>query len=153
AIGKIEASVQRADSDYHDLEAQRTDIQTRLDAADKATTEARAALNKVKEHLHERRLVRQEREIKLEQLHERSITELGYSHEYFHANLGPNQPSYPGDEERAEAGALNRKEEQQRWRSAKRKLSALGETNPLALEKFPAVQERHVYLRQHLRDL
>src|SRR5699024_12340124 len=81
AIGKIEASVQRADSDYHDLEAQRTDIQTRLDAADQATTEARAAINKVKEHLHERRLVRQEREIKHEQLNERSITELGYSHE------------------------------------------------------------------------
>jgi len=153
AIGKIEASVQRADSDYHDLEAQRTDIQTRLDAADQATTEARAALNKVKEHLHERRLVRQEREIKLEQLHERSITELGYSHEYLVANFGPNQPIYLGDEESAEAVAFNRKEQQKRLRSAKRNLSALGKINPLALEEFAAVQERHEYLNQQLSDL
>src|SRR5699024_2812916 len=138
---------------YHDLEAQRTDIQTRLDAADKATTEARAALNKVKEHLHERRLVRQEGEIKLEQLHERSLTELGYSHQYLVTNFGPNQPIYLGDDEDFQTVAFDRKEQQQRLRLAKRDLNALGKINPLALEEYAAVQERHDYLTQQLSDL
>src|SRR5699024_6438480 len=118
-----------------------------------ATTEPRAAPQKGTAHLPEPRLVRQEGEINLEQPHERSLTALGYSHEYLVANFGPHQPIYLGDEESAEAVAFNRKEQQKRLRSAKRNLSALGKINPLALEEFAAVQERHEYLNQQLSDL
>src|SRR5699024_6649008 len=53
----------------------------------------------------------------------------------------------------AEVVAFNRKDQQKRLRSAKRNLSALGKINPLALEEFAAVQERHEYLNQQLSDL
>src|SRR5699024_11972655 len=152
AIGKIEASVQRADSGFHDMEEQRTQIQARREAAEKATMEAREGLNKVKERLHERRLVRQEHDIKLEQLHERSLTELGYSHEYLVANFEPNQPIYLGDEESAEAVAFKRKEQQKRVRSAKPNLRALRKINALALEEFAAIQESHEDLHQQLSN-
>lgn len=153
ALEKIDASVQRARTDYEELEQQRQELQERLEAAEKTTNDSRQDLAKIQEQLHERRLRRQEHEIKLEQLHERSLNELGYSHQYLVSNFGPNQPIYLEDDENAEAIAFNRKEQEKRLRSAKRNLSTLGKINPLALEEYKAVQERHEYLTQQLSDL
>ena len=152
-IEKIDASVQRADNDFQQLEQQREDLREQLETAEKTTNESRQQLAKLQEQLHERRLLRQEHEIKLEQLRERSRSELGYSHQYLVSNFGPNQPIYLEDDDSAEAVAFDRKEQEKRLRSAKRDLSALGKINPLALEEYKAVQERHEYLTQQLSDL
>src|SRR5699024_2298615 len=49
--------------------------------------------------------------------------------------------------------SFNREEQVKLLRSAKRNLSALAKINPLALEEYAAVQERHEYLTQQLSDL
>ncbi|NWN89641.1 MAG: chromosome segregation protein SMC [Micrococcaceae bacterium] len=152
ALDRIEASVRRADSDYQDLEEQNAALRSQLEAAEKVTNDSRKELAQLQEQLHKRRLARQEQELKLEQLHERSLTELGYSHQYLVTNFGPDQPVDVG-ESSTETVLYDRKEQEKRLRSAKRNLSALGKINPLALEEYAAVQERHEYLTQQLQDL
>ena len=153
AIQQIEQSVLRAESDHETLEAQRAETAAQLEDGEKAITSLRKELTQVQEKLHERRLVRQEHEIKLQQLHERSLTELGYSHEYLVKNFGPDQPVDTGDAEATQVVLYDRQEQQKRLRTAKRNLSALGKINPLALEEYAAVKERHEYLTQQLEDL
>lgn len=153
AIDKIDASVERADLDFQELESQRGELASKTDAAQNATQQARQELAKLQEQLHERRLVRQEHEIKLEQLQERALNELGYSHQYLVSHFGPDQPVDTGDEDTTQTVLYDRSEQQKRLRTAKRNLSALGKINPLALEEYTAVQERHEYLTQQLEDL
>ena len=142
AIQQIDASVKRADDDYQELEEQRNTLAGQFESADNTVNESRQQLAKLQEQLQQRRLQRQEHELKLEQLHERSLNELGYSHQYLVSNFGPHQPIYLDEEEASEAIAFDRKEQEKRLRTAKRNLSALGKINPLALEEYEAVQER-----------
>jgi chromosome segregation protein len=46
-----------------------------------------------------------------------------------------------------------RAEQEKRLRSAERQLSMLGKVNPLALEEFSALEERHKFLTEQLEDL
>ena len=46
-----------------------------------------------------------------------------------------------------------REEQQKRLRAAERALSMLGKVNPLALEEFSALEERHKFLTEQLEDL
>jgi chromosome segregation protein len=46
-----------------------------------------------------------------------------------------------------------REEQQKRLRKAERALSMLGRVNPLALEEFTAMEERHKFLTEQLEDL
>ena len=49
--------------------------------------------------------------------------------------------------------AFVRDEQEKRLREAERGLSALGRVNPLALEEFAALEERHKFLTEQLEDL
>jgi chromosome segregation protein len=46
-----------------------------------------------------------------------------------------------------------REQQQKRLRAAERELNLLGRVNPLALEEFDALQERHQFLSEQLEDL
>ncbi|HRO93645.1 AAA family ATPase [Citricoccus sp.] len=65
----------------------------------------------------------------------------------------------PGGGEAGETTAMvgtvpyDRAEQQRRLRRAERELAALGRVNPLALEEFAAVEERHRFLTGQLQDL
>jgi chromosome segregation protein len=52
-----------------------------------------------------------------------------------------------------EARPYVREEQQRRLRSAERALAQLGRINPLALEEFDALEERHRFLSEQLDDL
>src|SRR5699024_6493458 len=105
------------------LEQQRADLQREVESAERAVNTARRDLAKLQEQLHERRLVRQEHELKLEQLHDRALNELGYSHQYLVQNFGPDQPVETGeDNSDEEVVRYNRAEQQKRLRTAKRQL-------------------------------
>ena len=153
ALDRIGGSIERAEQDAAALEHQRVELQTEVDTAEEAVKTSRSHLAKLQEQLHERRLVRQEHEIKLAQLHERALNELGYSHQYLVAHFGPDQPIDTGDDDALVTLTYNRTEQQKRLRAAKRELKELGKINPLALEEYKAVQERHEYLSQQLADL
>ena len=52
-----------------------------------------------------------------------------------------------------EPTAYVREEQQKRLRAAERDLALLGRVNPLALEEFTAMEERHKFLTEQLEDL
>jgi chromosome segregation protein len=76
--------------------------------------------------------------------------------EYGPDQLVPPSIPVPGEESDVplpEPVPYNREEQTKRLRSAERQLSMLGKVNPLALEEFSALEERHKFLTEQLEDL
>lgn len=95
---------------------------------------------------------------RLEQLHERSGAELGMDPQVLLDEFGPDQmvPVLPEPESSAEPSPARpyvRAEQEKRLRAAERALHQLGKVNPLALEEFTALEERHKFLVDQLNDL
>jgi chromosome segregation protein len=71
------------------------------------------------------------------------------------AEYGPDQPIPPAPD--APEGALpepyDRAVQEKRAKQAERQLTQLGKVNPLALEEFAALEERHAFLTSQLEDL
>ena len=91
------------------------------------------------------------------------MEEFGIEPEVLLAEYGPQQPVppsliVPGDDMPADAPEPQpypyvRAEQEKRLRSAERGLALLGRVNPLALEEFTAMEERHQFLSEQLDDL
>jgi chromosome segregation protein len=65
---------------------------------------------------------------------------------------GAGAPAF-GEETEATGTPFVRAEQQQRLAKAERKLAQLGRVNPLALEEFAALEQRHKFLTEQLTDL
>ncbi|GAA1755088.1 chromosome segregation protein SMC [Pseudarthrobacter sulfonivorans] len=121
--------------------------------------------------VHRDELARTQHRARIEALETRSIDELGITPDVLLADYGPDVPVPVPAEEKGdkwaalrtpvdEAGApiiegkpFVRDEQEKRLRKAERDLSALGKVNPLALEEFAALEERHQFLSTQLEDL
>jgi len=66
---------------------------------------------------------------------------------------GADDPDGSGRGVEQAATAYVREAQAKRLRSAERKLSTLGRVNPLALEEYAALEERHKFLTEQLEDL
>ncbi|WGH93455.1 chromosome segregation protein SMC [Auritidibacter ignavus] len=158
-LEKIGSSVRRAENDEQEFVATREQTQQRREALVHRRQQAQSDLEKLKERTHARQLARQEQEIKLEQLKQKSLDTLGYTHDYLVANFGTDQPipefneGQQDQDEAVSSTAYRRDEQEKRLKKAERELRALGKVNPLALEEYSAVQERHQYLSEQLEDL
>ncbi|WP_105566491.1 AAA family ATPase [Microbacterium halophytorum] len=62
-------------------------------------------------------------------------------------------PDAPGAYDDVETIPYDRRMQERRLRDAERKLSQLGKVNPLALEEFAALEQRHAFLKEQLDDL
>ena len=119
--------------------------------------------------VHRDEMARTQQRMRIEQLEERALEELGLDVEGLVEGFGPHNPVPPvtaGDgagadgssgqapaEAAPEAVPFVREEQQKRLRAAERALSMLGKVNPLALEEFSALEERHKFLTEQLEDL
>ena len=110
--------------------------------------------------VHRDEMARTQQRMRIEQLEERASEELGFDVEslvvdYGPENLVPPSPAAPGEEREVEPDPVPyvREEQQKRLRAAERALSMLGKVNPLALEEFSALEERHKFLTEQLEDL
>jgi chromosome segregation protein len=63
----------------------------------------------------------------------------------------PDEPE--GASAEIETVPFNREQQQKRFAAAERKLGQLGRVNPLALEEFAALEQRHKFLTEQLTDL
>lgn len=98
-----------------------------------------------------------EKKLHLSSLLERAAEELGLDEEVLVAEYGP-EVAIPSDVEPAEGEerttlVFDRATQQARLASAERKLGQLGRVNPLALEEFAALEQRHKFLTEQLADL
>jgi chromosome segregation protein len=116
--------------------------------------------------VHRDELARTQQRMRLEQLEERALEELGLAADALVTDYGPDTlvpPVLSTDEltalerddeaARPEPVPFVREEQLARLRSAERALATLGRVNPLALEEFSALEERHRFLGEQLEDL
>lgn len=145
---------------------------------DRALLEIRAAndalareLAELTDSVHRDELARAQQRARIEALETRSIEELGITPDLLVADFGPDVPIPVLDDETHDKWAALRtpvddngapipegrryvrEEQEKRLRKAERDLSALGKVNPLALEEFAALEERHQFLSTQLEDL
>ncbi|HSJ22043.1 MAG TPA: AAA family ATPase, partial [Nocardioidaceae bacterium] len=113
--------------------------------------------------VHRDEMARAQQRMRIEQLEQRAVEELGLDLEVLVAEYGPHNPVPPSAPaegtaegeggEAPEPVPFVREEQQKRLRAAERALSMLGKVNPLALEEFSALEERHKFLTEQLEDL
>ena len=108
--------------------------------------------------VHRDEMARTQQRMRIEQLEERALEELGLDPDGLVADYGPdNVVPFAGEvaegEETPEPTPFVREEQQKRLRTAERALAQLGRINPLALEEFSAMEERHKFLTEQLEDL
>ncbi|MEV4902663.1 AAA family ATPase [Citricoccus sp. NPDC055426] len=188
ALAGVERAVARAEADRTELERRGEELTAERHRLQRAAEEHRAAVARAKDRLHTARMARQEQQLRLDQLLDKALEDLGMTGEYLLEHFGPEVPvpltpagddrSGPGQAgvaaepdgpasgpEAVDGGAgdlgaaepetvpFDRAEQQKRLRRAERELSALGRVNPLALEEYAAVEERHRFLTGQLDDL
>jgi chromosome segregation protein len=117
-----------------------------------------AELDKVVNAAHGAEMARAEHRMRLEQIVLRAVEEFGVEPEVLASEYGPGAGvpvAGDGDEEQAQPATVPyvRQEQERRAASAQRKLDQLGKVNPLALEEFAALEERHAFLAAQLEDL
>ena len=81
-----------------------------------------------------------------EELERNALEQHGLSPEELLRSYGPDVPLEDGT-------AFDRAEQSSRLRQAQKDMQALGKVNPLALEEFAALEQRHSYLAGQLADL
>ncbi len=121
-------------------------------------------LRELTDSVHRDEVARAQQRLRIEQLEARAVEELGTDPVTLVEEFGPHRPvpvvsETPSDNTAASAAApaaeqpYVREAQEKRLRSAERQLAALGRVNPLALEEFTALEERHTFLTTQLEDL
>jgi chromosome segregation protein len=109
--------------------------------------------------VHRDEVARTQQRLRIEAMQAKAVEELGVSPEALMEEFGPHQlvPFVAGPDDDPETvpepAPYVREVQEKRLRKADRALSSLGRVNPLALEEFAALEERHKFLTEQLEDL
>ncbi|MFT4258625.1 chromosome segregation protein SMC [Microbacterium sp.] len=147
ALAEAEAARSAQNEELVGLRAQESSLRDRL-----------AGLT---ESVHGLELQIHEKKLHLTSLLERVASELALDEDILVAEYGPDQliprdaPDSVPDGEHEEHGSVpfDRRVQERRLADAERKLAQLGRVNPLALEEFAALEQRHAFLTEQLADL
>ena len=160
ALERIEASLSRAAEERERAEAARAERESELQRVRTQVDELARELARLTDAAHRDEVARAQQQLRLEQLHGRCVEELGMEPEELLAQFGPDQPVpvqlAPGEEldpQKPATVPYVREEQEKRLRAAERALALLGRVNPLALEEYAALEERHQFLSTQLADL
>jgi len=159
----LERSLTLAARERAEAEASRSDADAALGAARASVRSLTRDFESLVDAAHRDELVRAEQQMRVEALEERAMAELGLESSVLLAEYGPDLPvpvlRAGGDDAEEEAHdqppavPYVRELQQKRLRVAERELNLLGRVNPLALEEFDALEERHRFLSEQLEDL
>jgi len=160
-LDSLDRSVTEARIALGEAEAARSAQNQELVALRTQETSLRERLTGLTESVHGLELQIHEKKLHLNSLLERVSSELALDEDILIAEYGPDQlvPRDPGGElssdETNEDTAIpfDRRIQQRRLAEAERKLAQLGRVNPLALEEFAALEQRHAFLTEQLADL
>lgn len=167
----LDVSVQAAGLERDAAEEVRAEWEQELSAVRGSTDALAVELRDLTDSVHKDELARAQQRLRIESLENRAVEELGMTADHLVEEYGPHRPvpvaaaasTDKWAELRAEVDEdgnpvvegvpFVRAEQEKRLKKAERDLSALGKVNPLALEEFAALEERHQFLSSQLEDL
>ncbi|MFH9225978.1 AAA family ATPase [Streptomyces lydicus] len=164
-LAHVEVSVVRAEEERGAAERAKAEREQALGAERTAARELKSELDKLTDSVHRGEVLGAEKRLRIEQLETKALEELGVEPAALMAEYGPDQlvpPSPPAEGEvlpedpahpRHQPVPYVRAEQEKRLRAAERAYQQLGKVNPLALEEFAALEERHQFLSEQLEDL
>ncbi|MGI5480399.1 AAA family ATPase [Streptomyces lavendofoliae] len=164
-LAHVEVSLGRADRERTAAEGAKAARERDLAEARARGRDLKGELDKLTDSVHRGEVLGAEKRLRIEQLETRALEELGVEPAVLVAEYGPDQPvppsppaegeELPEDPEhpRNQPGRFVRAEQEKRLKSAERAYQQLGKVNPLALEEFAALEERHQFLSEQLEDL
>ncbi|MFG2680103.1 chromosome segregation protein SMC [Streptomyces sp. NPDC048392] len=164
-LAHVDVSLTRADEERTLAEAAKARREQELTAARAAGRDLKAELDKLTDSVHRGEVLGAEQRLRIEQLETKALEELGVEPAGLAAEYGPHQPVPPSPPAEGEElpedpehprnlpRPFVRSEQEKRLRSAERAYQQLGKVNPLALEEFAALEERHQFLSEQLEDL
>ncbi|MCI2240216.1 chromosome segregation protein SMC [Paenibacillus sp. TRM 82003] len=161
ALARWETSAAEASRLRQAAEAARARFEEEVGTARRAVEALTAEQHRLGDSRHADEVARAQQRWRIDALRTRAIEELGTDPDVLVAEFGPDQlvppsPPAPGDAEPDEPPQPRpyvRAEQDKRRRAAERALAQLGTVNPLALEEFAAMEERHAFLVAQSEDL
>lgn len=151
-LESVDRSVTSARVELELAEQSRTAVTAELSELRRQEASARERLSILTESVHGLELQMHEKKLHVTSLLERVSSELGVDERILISEYGPDQ-LIPGESEEDEPQPFERSAQERRLRDAERKLAQLGRVNPLALEEFAALEQRHAFLTEQLADL
>ncbi|MFI1934842.1 AAA family ATPase [Streptomyces sp. NPDC020330] len=164
-LAHVEVSLARADQERTSAEAAKGERERDLAVERDRGRGLKGELDKLTDSVHRGEVLGAEKRLRIEQLETKALEELGVEPAGLVSEYGPDQlvppsPAAEGEElpedpehPRNRPKRYLRAEQEKRLRSAERAYQQLGKVNPLALEEFSALEERHKFLSEQLEDL
>ncbi|WP_053631532.1 AAA family ATPase [Streptomyces sp. H021] len=164
-LAHVEVSLLRADEERALAERAKGLRERELADARNSGRDLKGELDKLTDSVHRGEVLGAEQRLRIEALEARALEEFGMEPGALVAEYGPDQPvppSPPADGEelpqdpehpRNRPGPFVRAQQEKRFKAAERAYQQLGKVNPLALEEFAALEERHKFLSEQLEDL
>ncbi|MFD9329623.1 chromosome segregation protein SMC [Streptomyces sp. NPDC060065] len=164
-LAHVEVSLTRAQEERAAAENAKAHREQALGVARNEGRDLKGELDKLTDSVHRGEVLGAEKRMRIEQLESKALEEMGVEPAGLVADYGPQQPvppSLPAEGEelpedpehpRNQPRPFHRAEQERRLKSAERAYQQLGKVNPLALEEFAALEERHKFLSEQLEDL
>ncbi|MCX4864153.1 AAA family ATPase [Streptomyces sp. NBC_00257] len=164
-LAHVEVSVVRAERERVVAEEAKAERERELAAERGRGRDLKSELDKLTDSVHRGEVLGAEKRLRIEQLEAKALEELGVEPAGLAAEYGPDQlvppsPAAEGEELPQDPEHLrnlpkpfDRAEQEKRLKSAERAYQQLGKVNPLALEEFSALEDRHKFLSEQLEDL
>jgi chromosome segregation protein len=162
ALAAIERSGRLADAERQQAELAHSGRDEELKAVRVRIREVTAELDEVVDTAHGTEVSRASRQLRLDQVAAKAADEFGVEVTALVAEYGPDLPvpavvvaevAEVAEVADQPSAAYDRAVQQRRADVAQRQLDQLGKVNPLALEEFAALEERHAFLVTQLDDL
>ncbi|WP_432109431.1 chromosome segregation protein SMC [Streptomyces sp. AA1529] len=164
-LAHVEASLERAGQEREEVERTKAERERTLTEERGRGRGLKEELDKLTDSVHRGEVLGAEKRMRIEQLETKALEELGVEPAGLVRDYGPDQPvppsppaegeELPEDPEhpRNTPVPFVRAEQEKRLKAAERAYQKLGKVNPLALEEFAALEERHQFLSEQLEDL
>jgi chromosome segregation protein len=155
ALRRLEGSLEQAAAERTAAEEARTVLEGELLGVRGRVRDLAGELEALTGAVHRDEVARAEQRLRIEALEDRAAEEFGIDPVTLRAEYGPDVPVPPAADapDGTEPAPYVREQQEKRLRSAERALALLGKINPLALEEFAALEERHKFLAEQLEDL
>ena len=170
ALTLMDTSVSRADDARAQAEENRSARTGQLAEVRRNVEDYAAEYTRLTDDAHRDEVARTQHKVRLEQFEQRAVDELGMDPDHLVEEYGPHLPVPVNVEEQAtgangdgedtagqaaapETQPYVRDNQEKRLRQAERAMNQLGRVNPLALEEYAALEERHKFLTDQLADI